>query len=74
MTKIYKAYVYEIEGSITSRPYFEGEIEGVNLNTNVRELQGEPCVFVSDTKADLLASMISHLKTSGKTGVLRVVN
>jgi hypothetical protein len=47
--------------------------DGVNMNTNVRELRGEPCVFVSDTKADLLASMISHLKASGKTGVLRVV-
>ena len=73
MTQIYKAHVYEIEGTITSRPYFEGEIDGVNLNTNVRELQGEPCVFVGDTKADLLASMISHLKASGKTGVLRLV-
>jgi hypothetical protein len=73
MTQIYKAHVYEIQGTVTSRPYFEGEIEGVNMNTNVRELQGEPCVFVSDTKADLLASMISHLKASGKTGVLRLV-
>jgi len=73
MTQIYKAHVYEIEGTVTSRPYFEGEIDGVNLNTNVRELQGKPCVFVSDTKADLLASMISHLKASGKTGVLRLV-
>jgi hypothetical protein len=73
MTKIYKAYVYQIEGTATSRPYFEGEIEGVNMNTNVRELQGEPCVFVSDTKVDLLASMISHLKSLGKTGVLRLV-
>jgi hypothetical protein len=43
------------------------------MNTNVRELQGQPCVFVSDTKADLLLSMISHLKASGRTGVLRVV-
>lgn len=73
MTKIYNAYVYQIEGTVTSRPYFEGEIEGVNMNTNVRELQAEPCVFISDTKAGLLASMISHLKASGKTGVLRVV-
>jgi hypothetical protein len=73
MTQIYKAHVYEIQGTVTSRSYFEGEIDGVNLNTNVRELQGEPCVFVNDTKADLLASMISHLKASGKTGVLRLV-
>jgi len=73
MTQIYKAHVYQIEGTITSRPYFEGEIEGVNINTNVRELQGQPCVFVSDTKADLLLSMVSHLKASGKTGLLRVV-
>ena len=73
MTKIYKAHIYQIEGTVTSRPYFEGEIEGVTMRTNVRELQGEPCVFVSDTKADLLASMISHLQSSGKTGVLRLV-
>ena len=73
MTKIYKAYVYQIESTATSRPYFEGEIEGVNLNTNVRELQVQPCVFVSDTKADLIASMIAHLKGKGKTGVLRLV-
>ena len=73
MTQIYKAYIYQIEGTATSRPYFEGEIEGVDMNTNVPELQGEPCVFVGDTKADLLASMVSHLKSSGKTGVLRIV-
>ena len=74
MKTVYKAYVYEIEGTPTSRPYFEGEIDGVYMNTNVRELHGEPCVFVSDTKADLLASMVSYLKSFGKTGVLRVVN
>ena len=73
MTKIYKAQIYEFEGTATIRPYFEGEIEGVFMKTNVRELQGQPCVFFSDTKADLLACMISHLKSSGKTGVLRVV-
>jgi hypothetical protein len=66
MTKIYKAHIYQIEGTVTSRPYFEGEIEGVTMRTNVRELQGEPCVFVSDTKADLLASMISHLNHQAK--------
>lgn len=74
MKTVFKAYVYEIEGTATSRPYFEGEIEGVNMRTNVRELEGEPCVFVNDTKAELLASMVSYLKSSGKTGVLRVVN
>lgn len=71
MTTIYKAHVFHMDGN---RPYFEGEIEGVYMNTNVRELQNEPCVFVSDTKAGLLASMVSHLKAHGKTGVLRVVN
>lgn len=71
---LYKAYVYEIEGTATSRPYFEGEIIGVYMNTNVCELKEEPCLFISDTKADLLASMIDYLKSSGKTGVLRVIN
>ena len=27
MTKIYKAHIDQIEGTATSRPYFEGEIE-----------------------------------------------
>ena len=74
MKTIYKAYVYQIEGTATSRPYFEGEIEGVCMRTNVRELYGEPCVFVSDTKTELLASMVSYLKAEGKTGLLRIVN
>ena len=73
MTTIFKAYVYQIEGTITSRPYFEGEIEGVHMNTNCPDLQGEPCVFINDTKADLLADMVAHLKAHGKRGVLRVV-
>ena len=73
MTQIYKAHVYEIEGTATSRSFFEGEIEGVNMNTNVRELQGAPCVFINDTKAALLAEMVAHLKASGKSGILRVV-
>ena len=71
MTTIYKAHVFHMDGN---RPYFEGEIEGVCMNTNVRELQSQPCIFVSDTRAGLLASMVSHLKAEGKTGLLRIVN
>lgn len=74
MSKIFKASVYEHEALPWSRAYFTGEIDGVFLNTNIPELQQEPCVFVSDTKAELLASMISYLKGKGKSGVLRVVN
>ena len=73
MTQIYKAHVYEIEGTATSRSYFEGEIDGVNMNTNVPELQDEPCVFVSDTRAEILRDMVSYLKHQGKSGILRVV-
>lgn len=72
MTKIYTARVYQIEGTVTSRPYFEGEIEGVTMRTNVRELQGEPCVFISDTRAEVLRDMVGYLKNQGKTGILRV--
>lgn len=73
MTKIYKAYVYEIEGTETSHSYFQGEIEDVNMNTNIPELRDEPYLFSGDTEAALLADMIAYLKASGRTGVLRVV-
>jgi hypothetical protein len=72
MSKIYKAHIYQIEGTVTSRPYFEGEIEGVTMRTTVRELQVEPCVFISDTRAEILRDMVSYLKHQGKTGILRV--
>lgn len=72
MTKIYTAHIYQIEGTPSSRPYFEGEIEGVTMRTNVRELQREPCVFVSDTRAEILRDMVGFLKNQGKTGILRV--
>jgi hypothetical protein len=37
MSKIYKAYVYEQKGEFHGK-YFLGEIEGINIRTNVVEL------------------------------------
>jgi len=73
MKTVYKAYVYSPNEDSMDR-CFIGEIEGVNIRTNVAELQDTPIEFYGDTKADLLASMVEFLKGSGKTGILRVVN
>jgi hypothetical protein len=68
MAKIYKAYVYQDDRCFT------GEIEGININTNVVELKGTPVEFYADSKQALLADMVKFLKGTGHTGVLRVAN
>jgi len=73
MAKVYKAYVYSPDADSMQR-CFIGEIEGVNIRTNVAELKDTPIEFYGDTKVELLTSMVEFLKGSGKTGVLRVVN
>lgn len=73
MTKIYKAYVYEKDDDF-HRKYFFGEIDGINIRTNIVELADTPIEFFADSKKELLVEMVSFLKRTGKTGVLRVVN
>lgn len=68
MAKIYKAYVYQDDRGFT------GEIEGININTNVVELQNTPIEFYADSKQALLADMVKFLKGTGHTGILRVAN
>jgi hypothetical protein len=71
MKTVYKAYVYSPDNFT---PCFIGEIDGVNINTNVVELKDTPVEFYGNSKLELLESMVKFLKGSGKTGVLRVVN
>jgi hypothetical protein len=68
MTQIFKAHVYQDDRC------FIGEIEGINIKTNVVELQNTPIEFYADSKQELLAEMVKFLKGTGKTGILRVVN
>ena len=68
MSKIYKAYVYQDDRGFT------GEIDGININTNIIELADTPIEFCADSKKELLAEMVKFLKGTGHTGVLRVVN
>jgi len=73
MTKIYKAYVYE-KNDYYSGEYFLGEIDGINIRTNILELANTPIEFSANSKKELLAEMVNFLKGNGHTGVLRVVN
>jgi len=73
MTKIYKAYVYE-KNDYYSGEYFLGEIDGINIRTNILELSNTPIEFSANSKKELLAEMVNFLKGNGHTGVLRVVN
>jgi hypothetical protein len=68
---IFKAYVYSPTEYTNC---FIGEIEGVNIRTNIPELQNTPVEFYGSSKEKLLSEMIAFLKGSGKSGVLRVVN
>lgn len=68
MTKIYKAYVYQDDRGFT------GEIDGININTNIIELADTPIEFYADSKKELLAEMVKFLKGTGRTGVLRIAN
>jgi hypothetical protein len=73
MTQVYRAYVYSPDDDGMTR-CFIGEIEGVNINTNIPELKDTPIEFYGDTREELLRGMVTFLKGTGKTGVLRVVN
>jgi hypothetical protein len=68
MTQVYKAYVYQDERC------FIGEIEGVNINTNIAEIKNTPIEFYASSKQELLAEMVKFLKGTKRTGVLRVAN
>ena len=73
MKSTFYAQVYEFEGSATQRPYFEAEVEGVYLNTNIEVLKHEPIVFVHDTRRGLIQDIIAYLKSKGFSGNLRII-
>jgi len=66
MNKVYKAYVYQEPRG------FIGEIEGININTNIVELKNTPVEFYASSKQELLADMVKFLKSTGHAGILRV--
>jgi len=68
MSQVFKAYVYQ------DNRCFIGEIEGVNINTNIAEIKNTPVEFYASSKKELLADMVKFLKGTGRTGVLRVAN
>jgi hypothetical protein len=68
MTQVFKAYVYQ------DNRCFIGEIDGININTNIAEIKNTPIEFYASSKQELLADMIKFLKGTGRTGVLRVAN
>ena len=70
MNTVFKAWVYENPEHFGG---YTGEIEGVNINTNIEDLKDTSVEFYANTKAELLQSMICFLKSQGKTGILRVV-
>lgn len=69
MAQIFKAWVYENPEHLGG---FTGEIDGVEIQTNIEELKGTLVEFYANTRADLLSNMVSFLKSQGKTGVLRI--
>ena len=68
MTQVFKAYVYQ------DNRCFIGEIDGININTNIPEIKNTPVEFYASSKQELLADMVKFLKGTGRTGVLRVAN
>jgi len=68
---IFKAYVYSPDEYTNC---FIGEIEGVNIRSNIPEIQGTPIEFYGSSRKELLSEMVAFLKGSGKSGILRVVN
>ena len=70
MSKIYKTYIYEVDG------HFEAEVGGITLadfGTTVPEIKGEPAVFIHDTKEGVVQQIIDALKGIGLSGALRIV-
>ena len=68
MTQVFKAYVYQ------DNRCFIGEIDGININTNIAEIKNTPIEFYASSKQELLADMVKFLKGTGRTGVLRIAN
>ena len=68
---VHTAWIYEKEDHI-GRTWFEGEVDGLHISSNIPELCGEPIVFFGESREELKANMISRLKALRFNGVLRV--
>lgn len=68
MSKIYEVYVYELDRG------FMAECPDCCINTNIREIKDTPIEFYSNTRADVINAVLSHLKHLGLHGRLRIVN
>jgi hypothetical protein len=56
-----------------SREHWSAESNQILINTNCRELAGEPVQFLAETREDVVAQVISHLQSKGLHGKLRIV-
>lgn len=71
---IVKASVYEVPAFETSRSYWVGESNSLCHSGNCpAELRGIPYEFISDSKDEVIAAMISMLKSKGISGRLRLI-
>jgi len=71
---IIKASVYEVPAVETSRSYWVGESDFLCHSGNCPvELRGLPYEFISDSKNEVIAAMISMLKSKGISGRLRLI-
>ena len=71
---IIKASVYQVPAFETSRSYWVGESESLCHSVNCpAELRGIPLEFISDSKEEVIADMITVLKSKGISGHLRLI-
>jgi hypothetical protein len=55
------------------REHWSAESNQILINTNCRELTGEPVQFLADTREAVIAQVISYLQSKGLHGRLRIV-
>ena len=67
MSKIYEVYVQELDCG------FMAESPSCCINTNIPEIQDTPIEFYAETRAEVIAKVLEHLKYLGLHGRLRVI-
>jgi hypothetical protein len=71
MNNIVTAFINQ-ETDHNRRSSWVGECDAILIRTNCAELDGEPVEFRAESRAALLADMVSVLKARGISGILRV--
>jgi hypothetical protein len=56
-----------------SREHWVAESNQILMNTNCRELVGEPVQFLAETREAVIDQVISHLQSKKLHGKLRIV-